>query len=686
MGFGDDLRGELFGKLGVEQEGDPLKLIEQAVIARQQGNNQGAKKTLEQALEIAKNQAAKYEGQSQHRAAAEAYYIQSMAEGHLGLNDKQSQTYKVVIERLLDAGKSAIAFSENSRGIACATLAGMVALMDNDQLRAKQIYTEYIGVSQQKEDGAHLQKLLYSLGYLLDALENDNIGGIADAQNFISTDLKPMLSTAKLVGFGTLLETVLTHTQETLQGKITMPKLQIGTSLPRDIQFNQLFDIDLDLNNTGDGVASSVVLEMEIPSDIEVVDGKPHEQIATINPESEEKRNLKLRFQTGDTSGEQVRQIKGSVSYVDMLGNSHKQYFGPIELEFTAISKKEEFQAQLKKLLTPFEAVTSESLHENVLPITLELYSKQVDHLKNSIGESITNEEFGKVIFGLTALEKVVDQIQQLTQENEITAKFDAQLDDLITKVKNEYKEELAVEFEEQKKAAVDEVVQQKTKELDERVEQLKRDLSEQYTKDLNEAKDKHQQELQQANRDYEQKLNQALVQHENKLKDEFKDEKTKLVEKQEQVIKDIQNKHQEELETEHSKVSKELTTKYESRISELENSRDEMKTQLVSQYDEDKAKELANQKERLTSEKETAVKQKEDEVTARLTQEFEEKLAAKDREIEHPLKRKIKFLQATYKNSTLLLANLINDKIKINYYAKTQVNENNQGSDCTTH
>ncbi|MHA2504024.1 MAG: hypothetical protein ACXAE3_14285 [Candidatus Kariarchaeaceae archaeon] len=593
MGFGEDLRGELFGKLGVESNVDPLKLIEQGIAEKSAGNNQGAKKVFEQAVEISNNQALKYIGQNQHRAAAEALYIQALATGHLGESDKQKSLYIQVVDSLLSAGQTAVAFGESNRGFACGTLAGMVALLYDDYDRAFAIYTEYMETSQDKENAGYLQKLLYSLGYLLDALKNDNIGALTDAQNFMSTDLKPMLSTAKLAGFESLLNTVLHYCQDVLQSKITMPKINVQTSLPRDIQFNQLFDFQLNLSNDGDGLANQVQINLSIPDDIEIVDGATEELIPEMHSSTNLDRILKLRFQTGDTSGAQIREIKGHISFVDMLNNSHRQLFGPIEIEFTAVSKKDEFLENLNKTKQPLAEINTTA--SPVPKFVFGIATKSVEEFSSLIRAEIEQEEFKRAELGINLLQKFVEDTLSMQISGSSTQEIEQEMSAIIQEANDKLRNELSAEFEMEKQQSLDALSAQKDQELSARVEQLKTDLSAEHHAEMNALKDEHQNALQEVRRENESKLNQALTQHESKLREEFKAEKDSMSFAQNAQIQEIENRQKQMVEDAEQRVRSEWSEKYDGKVKELEQNMEEMKQELQSSH-ENELRELRQQ------------------------------------------------------------------------------------------
>lgn len=632
MAFGDDVRGELFDKLGVDKQNDPMSLLDQGDKEIAAGNHNKGKTLYQQAYQIAGSQVEKFLTQSQHRSAAQSLYVQALAQEKLGNTDDRDTLYSKVTDSLIAAADNALAFGEDNRGIATVTLAGLVCLMYDNQDRAYGIYSDYIKKAEEKQNAEFLKKLLYSLGYLLDALKNDNIAALTDAQNYISTDLRPLLSTSKLNTFDILLNSVVVHTQNVLQSRITMPKISFSSSVPNDLLFNQIFDLEITISNTGEGSASDVIMNFTIPTEIEILDGKTSETIGTFDPQSEIKRKFSLRFQTGDSTGEQDREISGELTYTDMLGNSHKQFFGPLQLTFSATSKKEEFNSRLNKLYQDLEETTE--LFGEIPDILLSQYMKMLTDQRELIADKIEEEDFDQVEFGLRLIQNSIAWIQDYTHESETSREVANEIRRQIATEKNMLKVELEEQHKSDKENAISMLEERLNRDKQEALKSLRENLETTYRQEIEQLKENHDSELRQMQTSHDNKLKQQLVQLENTLKEDFRRELDKKNEETENAIRELQDNELKAVENAKNSLREELNEKHDAQIKEMEGNMEEMERQLTARAEEEKQLELKSQQQRLELEHKENLEEQERLIREKMQQETDEKLDHKAVEI----------------------------------------------------
>ncbi len=640
MSYGDDLRKELFNKVGTDEVTNPLEQLKIAENEISAGNHAKGKQIIQSIIDTSSANAKRYEDQKQHRSAAESYYIQGLAYEKMEDTSERDQNYSKVADELLIASKNAFNFGENNRAVTSVTIAGLVCLMFGNEDRAFEIYNEAVEISQKKEDSETLKRLLFALGYLLDALRNTNMGALTDAQNFISTDLKPMLTTSKLLGFTTLLDTVVSHTREIIESRIKMPKIQIGTQIPRDMLYNSTYEIIISIANNSEGEATDVQLEMQFPEDIEILNGDVSDKIGDILPNINVERNFSIRSLSGEST-ESIREVTGHVMYTDMLQNTHKQSLGKLSFEFRAVSRTSEYEEKLKHANEAFLAI-EEKIAPNIPSSLTTAIRNLAGILENEISSSIKSEDFEISEFSLNLMENISTWANNVIVDGDIAT---AIINDISTKIedeKNKLNEELTRKFDDEKETAISslrlelegikeqELSLQKSKllaEKDQAVSIIKESLDNRITEvrqKLTLEFDKELKELQQVS---ENKLRQQLTQQESKLREELNIELQEKNDEIESAIRDIQSQQVEEVAKEKEVVRAEITKKFEEKIEQLESEADAEVRRLKDHAKDVKESELNTLRSKLIQEQEDALQSKVREFESKHQQEIAEKI-----------------------------------------------------------
>lgn len=571
----DDLRGELFNKIGADDAGNPEEMLNRAINEFKVGDAIEAKKIFKEVISITSTNALRYEGQSQHRAAAQAYYFQAVANEYMQQTSERDSNYAKVIDGLLAYAKSALTFDENERGITSATLAGLVCIIAGNNNRALEIFNSHMEIAQTKQNSQGLIQLLYSLGYLLDALQNTNVTALSDAQNYISKDLAPSLTPAKLTGFNSLMQSVVKYTQDVIESRIKMPKITVDTVIPKDILFNDIFEVTLNIENTGDGDASNVVITTELPEDLEIINGQKQVTFDKMTGNDKKVVTYSLRFQTAQDISEVVKQIKGNISYVDMLNNGHKQYVGPLDFEIRSISKTAEYMEKLDKMNTEYNSVEYGKLYP-VVSMLLPAIKEQYSSFSNTLKQEIESQEFDNADFGFKVLDKLVENHKSLIGNEELSKTIESSVSKEIDTAVAKITEELTEKYTKEKAEAIAKLTAEKDAEKKEALDKLKSELMEAHETEINNMKEEHFKELGKVNQSHENKLNKHLADLEQSLEAKFVKEGNEKSDEFEKTMRELRTQHENELEEVRIKLKKDLKDKYSHELDALSKTKNE--------------------------------------------------------------------------------------------------------------
>ena len=658
MAFGEDLKGELFNRIGAQDSSNPMQMLEQGRKEKSEGNQAKAKEIFQGIINNSQTKAAQLAEQKQHRAAAEEFYFVYLAQKELENESEKNEMFTKVIESLEGASKTAIDFGEDNRGITILTLAGMIAILNNNTEQAHQIYNKGLEISNQKPNSKALQKLLYSLGYLLDALKNINMGALTEAQGFISHDLKPMLKTAKMTTFDHLLDSIVTDVGNIIGGQVKMPRIEVMNEAPKDLVFNQAYEISIAIENTGEGDATDFNLELNFPEDLELLSGNLKENYGTLKPNDKKDHKLSFRLLTS-TADEVQKEISGTITYTDMLGNGRKQFISPFDLVFRSTSKSSEYEKRLKEVSEGM--MTDESKGEFVPSGLVTSVTNLHENVKSHVTEALSNEDFNSVETGMKILEAIGNWSQGVLSDSDAVFKtgVETMLEVRENKVRSEMEEHFKVETEkliEQHNQSVKELDEKFEREKQEEVDRTTTSLTMKHNAEISKIKTDHEDDLQRVNKTVENKFKIQFAQQEEKIRAEAQAELQKKNNEIENGVRQVQEQYAADKDKELAQLRDELTKKYETQISSLKSQFETEKNRISAYAEEEKESALKSLQSKLNQEKQTEIqnlerdmKAKSDhvlsETTGDLTSKHTKELQARDQKIRE-LEEKITILE----------------------------------------
>ncbi|OLS29075.1 MAG: hypothetical protein HeimC2_02700 [Candidatus Heimdallarchaeota archaeon LC_2] len=650
MVFGDDLRGELGNRIGVSESGDTLSQLQEGRKEKDQGNLDKANQIFNAIIDKTNQSTTQLLSQKQHRAAAEEFYYQALSYEFMEKVDERRISLSKTVDALQNASHTALNFGEDKRGITTLTLAGLVALTYGDDTTANAIYKQGEAICERKENTEGLKKLLFSLGYLLDAKENNNMAALTDAQGYISSDLKPMLNNSKLTTFNPLLETIVNRVGASVEASVKMPKIEVTTQLPGDLLLNTQYELKILVENKGDGEATNLQVDLSFPSDLELISGEISKNFGNVAGLSE--IATQLSFKMGGELNVK-KEISGTITFTDMLQNNHKKLISPIDLDFRSVSKGSEYNQRIENVST---GLLVEGLHEELPVSIIESVKTLNGKIKEFIVTSVDNQEFSLADEGLNIYREVINWSNdfmkgntpeprvvveinkiQYRKETELTEKLTKQFGEDKEKAINEKVDQIRRDFDLEKQRIVDEKnfeLEHQIKESDAKFKEKTSKMISDHNNSIQDLKSKSEYEKEQAigeatvqlKQDFETEKQQIKLDHEteigkltrtqdnkvrleitqleSKLKEEANVEIQKKNVEVENAIRELQTQNISELEAQADRLRKELTLKYTTDIEELKGQLQTQEDRLVGHAVEEKESALRALKNKLEQEK----------------------------------------------------------------------------------
>ncbi|MCE7735023.1 MAG: hypothetical protein GPJ54_09110 [Candidatus Heimdallarchaeota archaeon] len=642
MVFGDDLKGELSGRIGASQSGDTFGQLEEGRKEIEQGNTEKAMQIFNAIIAQTDQSSTQLLSQKQHRAAAEEFYYQALSYEYMGKQDERRISLSKTVDALQNASHTAINFGEDKRGITTLTLAGLVALLYGDETTAHATYNQGISISDQKQNSEALKKLLYSLGYLLDAVKNTSMSAVTEAQGYLANDLKPMLNSSKLTTFNSLLDGIVGQVSTMIESKVKMPKIEVTTQVPKDLLFDDQYEILIKIENVGEGEATNLRLELNLPSDLTIISGEAVKDLDKLGTMAtiEEKISFKM---SGEGRSQAKSEISGNLTFTDMLANNRKHVISPMELEFRSVSKGSEYDLLIENSMSN---LIIDGLHEQLPTTIIEDIKKLTEQVKVSVKASIDSQQYEQADVGLDILNTLVTWSNDTLKGNTPEPRLAVEISKLLYNREQKITETLTTQFKNEQEKAIQDKTEtikrefeiEKQRMVEEKAFELEHQLKEAETKFKDETAkliSEHNNSVQDLASRHEFEKEQVLADHTSKLQTEFEAEKSKHAEHHEaemgKLTRSIESKMRLEITQLESKLKEEANLEIQKKNNEVENAirelqdqnineletqsqklRDELNSKYKIEIDELKGQ-LANQEDRLvghaTEEKESALK-----------------------------------------------------------------------------
>ncbi|MHA2028250.1 MAG: hypothetical protein ACW99Q_02575, partial [Candidatus Kariarchaeaceae archaeon] len=590
------------------------------------------------------------------------------------------------VDALQNASHTAINFGEDKRGITTLTLAGLVALLYGDDTSAHAIYNQGISISEQKQHTEALKKLLYSLGYLLDAVKNLNMSALTEAQGYIANDLKPMLNSSKLTSFNSILDSIVGQVSGMIETKVKMPKIEVTTLVPKDLLFDEQYELSIKIENVGEGEATNLHLQLNIPSDITLTSGEASRTFETIGTMAtlEEKIAFKM---SGSGLQEAKKEISGNLTFTDMLANNRQHVISPMELEFRSVSKGSEYQLRLDNAMSN---LIIDGLHEELPTTIINDIQKLSEQVKTNVLSAIENQQYEQAGTGIDILNTIVSWSNDTLKGTTPEPRLVVEISKLLYNREQNITETLTSQFNQEKEKAINDKTEQIRRDFDLEKQRLiaEKDFDLEHKLKETEGKFKaetdklmaeHNNSVQDLASKLEFEKEQALAEHTVKMQQEFEGQKTKLAEEHEAEMGKLTRSHDNKVRLEitqlESKLKDEANAEIQKKNVEVENAIKELQDQNVTELEtqavrlrselnakytaeiEELKSQLASQEDRLvghaTEEKESALRALQNKVNQEKEVEIENLRREMKDGYDHDLSEKISQAKEQYEKES---------------------------------
>lgn len=487
-----------------------------------------------------------YKDKKQYRKSAEALYYVSQIYKHLGAKEDWKAATNATVEELLNAANDYFSvWNEYDRAIVLVTTSCFFLFLVENFEAAEKHYFEYLSKIQNDPGFTFAQQVLYTAGYAIKAVKDIDTQALINAQQLLGSHLKPSLR--QLMGdlFLSTLDEAMEKVVKIFRSKIKLPKIIPELKISRDLVINQITDLTILLENEGEGDAYHIQLNVNMPEDIEVVDGNTELQIEKLV--AGEKVETKLQIRCMSSTGDVKADVSANLTFYDQLQTKQSMIVGPYELLFREISISKELRDILAEKVEKVNELQEKVKQTTAYPTELiELMfnnaKKTVEKTEKAIGEEKFDEAKGQI----EALEDVKKTFEKMIEEefkDTIITKKEAEIEEKVIHAKNEVEKKLKEEYE----TKINEIKEEHRKEIEnlkEQLEEEKEKLKAEFKQQLEEEKEKLKEQLQ---KEKQEEMKELMTKLDTKHKEELNELKETLTKEKEKELKELERKLEEE-------------------------------------------------------------------------------------------------------------------------------------------
>ncbi|MHA2174922.1 MAG: hypothetical protein ACXABI_08835 [Candidatus Hodarchaeales archaeon] len=332
------------------------------------------------------------------------------------LNDTQLENQWLTSSALAlaQASQEHISWNDILGGAACMTISSLLRIITGDWDVDAHL-NQFIKANDFSENqiASACLYIPYNLANAI-TINNPNPELLQQASDFADQYL---LNTKPAVMFVDAIRRVIEITRQILRESTRFPTIKAVFTFGNDIIFGEEFSFSVNMQNVGEGEATSVTAKIDIPENISILHGQNQISIDTLKSKSQSNIEFKLLCPVGEGEKEILVQIPVSVEYLDILGNKNSLSIGnaifPIRSEkkgLKLIKKLDELKTVLDETLSPLKS----SPNNDVQRITTGLFSIISKEYHSSM-DCINNGEFSSANLGISNLRNLHEFIDPLT-------------------------------------------------------------------------------------------------------------------------------------------------------------------------------------------------------------------------------------------------------------------------------
>ena len=351
--------------------------------------------------------------------------------------------------------------------------------------------------------------------------------------------------------------------------KIKLPKIIPELKITRDLVINELTDLTIILENEGEGDAFHIQLNVNIPPEIEIIDGNPSLSLEKISPGQSVEHKLTIRCMSA--TGDVTVDISANLNFYDQLQTKQSMIVGPYELTFREVSISKELSNLLSQTSTKVKELLQNMSQIAIYPSELiDILTKETEIIVEKANSALKEEKFDHVKGIIETLEEILDNFQTMTKEDfyaPIIAKRNEEVKQEVMKAKKETEEQLRQEYE-KRIAELKEEHEKEIEKIKATAENEKEELRKNFEQRLTEEQEKLKTQL---ITEKQQEFQELMKELDSKHKAELEELKGSLIKEKERALKELERKFESEKQKALEEQETLLREEFQQQLSELQ-------------------------------------------------------------------------------------------------------------------
>jgi cation transport regulator ChaB len=480
-----------------------------------------------------------YKDKKQFRKSSENLFYVAQIYKQLNAKDDWVAATKAIVEDLINAAQEYLLWSDYNKAVVLISSACFFLFSIEDFTTAEQLYSQYISQIQNDPGFTSAQQILYAAGHAIKAVKEIDTQALINAQQLVGNQLKPGLNQIMGDLFFPAIDSAVDTVVKKFRSKIKLPKIVPELKISKDLVIGNPTPLVIIVENEGKGNAFNIQLQLNLPEEIELLDGVKNFIIEDLPAQQSSDNKLLIRCLSA--TGESIHEISATIIYYDQLQTKQTMMIGPYELTFREKSLVNELEKSITELTTLSDEHYQKLVQTTILPeeVCEEIYAIVPIILKKS-EEEIKSENFGIVqanIEIIKTIHQIADNLMKEAFVNSIKETQNQKIEEKVQEAMTTLKEELEQSYEErselvkqelllQKETEIANIQEQLRKQKDAELEELMAKLNKEHAKELEEARQEirkeMEKELEEYNLRFDNEKKQALEEQEALLRDEF--------------------------------------------------------------------------------------------------------------------------------------------------------------------
>ena len=382
---------------------------------------------LKEELKILTTEAKNFEEKSKWKEASVVYF-----EGAMILRefvDKNDNTFKEWVDKsvygLVSLANEYMAWKEVDRSSAAMAVANLIHFLKGEWSLLP-AYNEFnSNFSSLIQTGKTAAQSLWVPYDLVTCISQLNAELLQRAESYAQTSL---LTETKITdAFRDVIYTVLADAREAMTSQMKLPVIETTGELPKDIIFSEKFNLSIEVENTGEGIANRVILTINKINGLNIESGSYSTGVESLQPNSKYKFSFTFNCPSGEGEKERKFDIGGKIEYLDILNNRRQNPLGPYSITIRAFKKADELKEALNKLeksnndlISKYESIKSSATSsKSFVSSFLEVYNTSKKEIVNYINSGDFNKAESRIDLLGSFMQKIGVSSAELASNHE---------------------------------------------------------------------------------------------------------------------------------------------------------------------------------------------------------------------------------------------------------------------------